>query len=472
MAARTDSSEFGPCSKAGCVDDPTSAKFLQSLKQEILDEIGTHQRFLALRSANPALVLSGGGAKGAYEAGVVLALFDCGIDKYSTIGGTSVGALNAALCQQLVRKNCRNLVLRIWSGLTFSKVLKFTPKTLVKIGLYLPILAVAHMNLLDVARRSVEGDIEIDSFYDWLTRAAVVLLGVCLIGAASMLSMLGIMLVLGALAGRSNLLSPDASTALAFFIAFWLAPTLAGLIGRKLGIASNSPLRRTIETIDVEDARMGQPEVICTLASEPGYRRKESMAFYPTLANAGSFKVATDILLQSAALPEIFPLRAVYEGEYVDGGVADNTPILGVANVPTKMLIVVYLDHRMERVFDRYRKWGFGVFFLNGQALWSRSSALKAREAPRLAKIATRRGEDWEVFRSWFYGLELVPIIPRASLGNFITGTLNFTTKKANALMAMGYEDTLRQLKRWCLEEPLPLPTQRGHARPPEERAP
>ena len=47
---------------------------------------------------NIALVLSGGGGKGAYQIGVWKALKESGLDKeIVSVSGTSVGALNAAL---------------------------------------------------------------------------------------------------------------------------------------------------------------------------------------------------------------------------------------------------------------------------------------------------------------------------------------------------------------------------------------
>lgn len=41
-----------------------------------------------------ALCMEGGGAKGAYEAGIVKALYDNGIKEYAAISGTSIGAIN------------------------------------------------------------------------------------------------------------------------------------------------------------------------------------------------------------------------------------------------------------------------------------------------------------------------------------------------------------------------------------------
>ena len=43
---------------------------------------------------NIGLCLCGGGAKGAYQAGVIKALYDRGINKFNIISGTSIGAIN------------------------------------------------------------------------------------------------------------------------------------------------------------------------------------------------------------------------------------------------------------------------------------------------------------------------------------------------------------------------------------------
>jgi predicted patatin/cPLA2 family phospholipase len=64
-----------------------------------------------LRSGSIGLVLAGGGGKGAYEGGVLLALYDAGLHQYEAIAGTSVGALNAALAHQLFETKDRNMSL-------------------------------------------------------------------------------------------------------------------------------------------------------------------------------------------------------------------------------------------------------------------------------------------------------------------------------------------------------------------------
>ena len=63
------------------------------------------------------LVLSGGGAKGAYEVGVYKALSAMGADEYiNIIAGTSVGALNAVLFESKGAEYSENM----WRSLKIS----------------------------------------------------------------------------------------------------------------------------------------------------------------------------------------------------------------------------------------------------------------------------------------------------------------------------------------------------------------
>lgn len=65
-----------------------------------------------------ALVLEGGGAKGAYQIGAWKALKECGI-RVNAVAGTSVGALNGALiCMGDVDK-----AEKIWENITYSQVM-------------------------------------------------------------------------------------------------------------------------------------------------------------------------------------------------------------------------------------------------------------------------------------------------------------------------------------------------------------
>ncbi|WP_405727398.1 patatin-like phospholipase family protein [Anaerotignum sp.] len=64
-----------------------------------------------------AIVLEGGGAKGAYEAGVWKALDEAGV-KYNAVAGTSVGALNGAM---MAAKEL-DTAISLWENVKFSQV--------------------------------------------------------------------------------------------------------------------------------------------------------------------------------------------------------------------------------------------------------------------------------------------------------------------------------------------------------------
>ena len=64
-----------------------------------------------------AIALEGGGAKGAYEAGVWKALEEVGV-KYHAVAGTSVGALNGAMMASRDLKTA----LELWENIKFSQV--------------------------------------------------------------------------------------------------------------------------------------------------------------------------------------------------------------------------------------------------------------------------------------------------------------------------------------------------------------
>lgn len=80
-------------------------------------------------SGRIGLVLSGGGAKGAYEIGVYKALSAMGADAYiDTISGTSVGALNAVLLESQGAEYSEKL----WNNLKITDMLHPDKKRLTK----------------------------------------------------------------------------------------------------------------------------------------------------------------------------------------------------------------------------------------------------------------------------------------------------------------------------------------------------
>jgi predicted acylesterase/phospholipase RssA len=70
-----------------------------------------------------ALILSGGGARGAYEAGVVCGLADGG-QRFDLICGTSIGAINAAFAAQDMLHELEQL----WKSIASSSIIALVPE--------------------------------------------------------------------------------------------------------------------------------------------------------------------------------------------------------------------------------------------------------------------------------------------------------------------------------------------------------
>lgn len=69
------------------------------------------------------LALEGGGAKGAYQIGVVKALIDNGYE-FEAVVGTSIGALNAAMVVQ----DRIDDAIDLWSNISYEKMFNVDDK--------------------------------------------------------------------------------------------------------------------------------------------------------------------------------------------------------------------------------------------------------------------------------------------------------------------------------------------------------
>ena len=434
---------------ASHVFDPTDRCDLIELKERARSYLRDSEITDTKSGPSTALILAGGGGKGAYEAGCLLALWDCGLRQFQAVAGTSVGGLNATLFKRLLLHGDRDVVLKVWSDLSFGRVLKGSPLTVVKLLLYIPVSILSFQNLPKLNRpRDGNLQIEMERPWDWIVQIIQGFISFVIPVLTGGAALVLIALTLGYLLRDTGIPQNAAKALLVGCII--IIPILCRWAGRRLGVADNGPLRQTVATVYDEKLRVGDPEVICTLATVPPGQWSSSHATYPTLAKARNKAEAIDLLVQTAALPEIFPMKKLHDHDYVDGGVEDNIPILGVYPIQPQRVFVVHLNYRYNVMLERRKKAKIGWVLKGDKAVWDRDTALKLWEGGRLEVIAERRGERWEgPLRSWFWALELVPIIPSRDLGNIITGTLNFSRRKARSLMALGYKDTLNVLLEW-----------------------
>lgn len=103
-----------------------------------------------------------------------------------------------------------------------------------------------------------------------------------------------------------------------------------------------------------------------------------------------------DMLLASSAIPIIFPAVDISGVKYCDGGMADNLPVTPLYEIGIKHIIVVRLNDTQSMSYSQYPN------------------------------------------------AQITEVIPSESLGNIISGTMNFTAEKARELIELGYKDGLK----------------------------
>jgi Patatin-like phospholipase len=372
-----------------------------------------------------ALILSGGGGKGAYQAGAILALYDLGIFTFTSIVGTSVGSLNAALFHELVRTGKRDHLVNLWTTITPQTVMVTSWwRPLLKVILYLPLPATGsaqpHRVILDLQDTDFE--------YDGFILGTVALLG-WVLSLTAALGLSGLLLIA---AGKA--FSPYLSPLIGVVLLLGL-PRLMSFIASRFSGFNNAPLTEIVNKLDIDDIRVNPPHLILTMAEEISVlslftNRVRPRAIYCPIDSNVPPSLAKQVLRHSAALPEIFPTTLRLGGvRMVDGGVADNTPVLGAATDFPDVTIVVYLDNRFGRV-SRQR--------------------LVDKEKDRLRALAQLRRSEWgeatyQRYSQWISDLRILAIVPSQNLGNFIKGTLDFSADGAYRRMKLGYLDALQE---------------------------
>lgn len=121
-----------------------------------------------------------------------------------------------------------------------------------------------------------------------------------------------------------------------------------------------------------------------------------------------------ELLLATTALPVIYGRQKVGGREYFDGGV----DTLGDGNVPVAPLYENGYRNILVSSLDHYFSFG------------PNSSLLKGQSAPKKYPDA-----------------DITVLVPLEDLGDFISGTLNFSPSAIGSRMIMGYSDTKKQLK-------------------------
>lgn len=242
-----------------------------------------------MRGGGRAIVLSGGGARGAYEAGVLSFIFNDlrrRLDRpprFDIITGTSVGAIHACyLAGAQTRRNCGTRLVDIWRTLSLDSVMSLSPRAVLR----------APLRMLGLGGRVVPRGDRIAGIFD--TRGLEDL-------------------VAGAVDWRALRANIDRGR-------------LSGLAVTATEIASGKALVFVDRPGGVA-ARCGGDPLVVTQAAQIG-------------ANHA---------LASAAIPIVFPAVRIGNWFYSDGGLRMNTPLAPALRMGADRVLVIGLRHASPR---------------------------------------------------------------------------------------------------------------------------
>ncbi len=365
----------------------------------------------SIYAENIGLVLSGGGAKGAYQVGVWKAMEEYGLtDNVKVAAGTSVGALNAALFANISTLEAEQL----WrEKIGFLAVL--TPDigkislSADKIASFVKELQGFHQYAKQRNLISQQNAAEIPETSDIHPEEQEK-------GGNAVLATI----MEGAKIGGNALVD--------YFKLFAMTPkktpgifsreSLAKIISQNISAPSSyySSWNFDVYATTIRKRRLAAKAATVTTGLYTDY----SHAFH--LNEQRNTDHITQILLASSAIPIAFdsvtlPKDVILDGtevgqefEYIDGGFE----LVGGQNTPVTPLLT---RPDIDTVFVVYLK---SVQELGG----------KRTDTSSLTKK----------------GMSVVEIIPSQPLGNIIKGTLNFSEQQIQDLIDLGYQDTARVL--------------------------
>ena len=391
------------------------------------------------------LVLEGGGAKGAYALGCLLAFRNQGIT-FDVISGTSVGALNAALASA-DSLECGKL---FWQTLSFNKVCK--PSRRISMWALFPF----HIVAMFLHHIPFFGSIPFSSRQapkDGYIYIAIVS------GVPLLLFWLFICAFYWLVNDKTDFIARNIHlTAFMLILSIlWAIPYW--LKSKNQSLFTVDPLRRAMDEI-LHDATLNT-KIYATLAEEqkmfdpdnPGFhymghlfgvcqRAIGQLEYVPHYIRLDKLPIdrMTDILTASAAIPFcVFPAVMLNGKEYIDGGFADNIPLFPVLEYhKCDEVYVVRLRPNcageIAKVWQRVdRRLRVARMDQNTcKSLYYK--AMKVRKARSHGDETIYPPENVPYRRFPFDTSQIVVISPKRSLGSFLGGTMNFNAIYAKRL--------------------------------------
>jgi predicted acylesterase/phospholipase RssA len=414
------------------------------------------------------LVLAGGGAKGAYQAGCLDYLREQGIESFEVVTGTSVGSLNGAAAAS----GRVGQLVAVWQNISFSQILMPSARALPALlgGLLAWLLLYLPLSF---------GAIGIGLIVGWIAHN----------------TLLGVFTVLLGLGTASNLLffGPIVRRTVR-----WSGSRLLSRTTQHAAVARNTRLSHLIEGTLFPNG-IEQLQTTCPVIATSAVRRRwfdpDYAAFHPDSPFFGwagdtahidlnspaeipgwlpIYFDLTDLprdevvsyLLASAALPWAFRRMKLGQDFHVDGGIVENVPLSKALEYDCDLIIVIYLKADQDlpttvlNQVPRLRR-ALRVANMDIQQTHALYLSWLRKDYPNLDD------EEWRdklldigvigVPRSR-EALEVIPceelkdlppiihVIPSQPLGGLMRGTLNFGQRKARRLLALGWLDMRRAM--------------------------
>jgi predicted acylesterase/phospholipase RssA len=413
------------------------------------------------------LVLAGGGGKGAYQIGCWKAMRNHGVVP-DVVAGTSAGSLNVAM---MVRGDL-DAAEYIWSHLSASQLFRLDFASLP----FIPLILLRY-------RRRYGVDAPGAKFF------ALLLLPLILAGWCWLLFRLAQMTL-----GIRSPAGQGGNYLALFMLALAAMMQIGSMVIHALSVFSpredlfvqpslfqTRGLRKLLRLL-VPGGSFIQPPIdsFVTVAVEspmldpedPGHLTRgrtslfgeRHLSLVPRWVYQARYMLLSDLeksegidwvhafLMYSATIPIAFPVSRLLDAWIADGGLADNLPIKALLGRGCTRIFVVHLDSEAK---DKIDGRSFNVLTKEGllqKLRWQERLKRLEHYYPRVKDLVEQNG--WGVLTSALSGdpkldpnrempldAEIIHVIPSRPLGSFLTGTLNFTGRKARWLMRLGEQD-------------------------------
>jgi len=238
------------------------------------------------------LVLAGGGAKGAYQVGALKYLSEVGFEP-TVIAGTSIGTLNGGLIASSISFNDGVKKLEdIWKALAKKKLIKINNSVIRD----------------SIAKKTIS------KIFDPIQ--SILIKNGIFKNSDYLFDPTPLELII-----KENISLDKIKEGIEFWATIFPIEEVPNFNFRSI--------RKLIHSIVTKDAQ------------------------YVKLADLQNEEDLQNVLLASAAIPFLFPSRKFNKRIYIDGGVADNTPLKVLQNVGCTHAIVIHLEH--GTTWDRHK---------------------------------------------------------------------------------------------------------------------